>query len=69
MRVVVVGPLRARLRIKQALAATGVQVVGEADTLAEAEQLGEAVDAFVLPHRTMRSGRTREPLTTFPTKN
>lgn len=48
MRVVLVGDARARAGLQSGLAATGLDVVGEAPTMAEARALGLDVDALLV---------------------
>jgi DNA-binding NarL/FixJ family response regulator len=48
MRVVLVAPPRDRARLRQRAAQSGLRVIGETDTLAEARAIAGA-DAFLLP--------------------
>jgi len=48
MRIVLVGPAADRDRLRAGLAGAGLEIVGEATTLAAARQLDVASDAFIL---------------------
>jgi len=48
MRVVLVGPVQDRERLRHELSGTGVEIVGEAATLAAARASAAAADAYVL---------------------
>jgi DNA-binding NarL/FixJ family response regulator len=64
MRVVLVGEARDRARVRQSLALSQMEIVGEAPTLAVARAIGRDVDAFVVaaaPAR--REARDVEALT------
>ena len=64
MRVVLIGSAAARARVRPQLAAAGIEVAGEAATLAEARAAGVAVDAFVVaPDRAGPAEPLPEPLT------
>jgi DNA-binding NarL/FixJ family response regulator len=51
MRVVIVGPSSARAALRAKLGARGVDVAGEAATIAEARRLPGAIDALVIAPR------------------
>lgn len=51
MRVVIVGTPLERDRLRVDLGTAGVEIVGEAPTLAAARDLGDDADAFILPSR------------------
>ncbi|HWB31188.1 MAG TPA: response regulator transcription factor [Vicinamibacterales bacterium] len=48
MRVVLVGDARDRARVRQSLALSQIEIVGEAPTLAVARAIGRDVDAFIV---------------------
>lgn len=48
MRVVLVGAARDRIRLRQALAMSQIEIVGEADTLAAARAAGRTADGFLV---------------------
>jgi len=47
MRAVLIGKLRDRARLRQALASSDVEIVGEADTIGLARAAGHRADAFL----------------------
>jgi NarL family two-component system response regulator YdfI len=63
MRVVLVGPAVERARMRAALTSTSIEVVGEAATLAEADELEADTNAFIvaaLTERTVDASQSRE---------
>lgn len=64
MRVVLVGSVAARAGVRRDVDAAGMDIVGEADTLAEAKAEGFTPDAFVVvPDRTIDDDSPADPLT------